>query len=151
MKLIGFCFGFCFFADDAREYLEEWSEPMADIRVHTWITLRNIPTWAAVEASMKKLQDYNIFNAKDSKVHEQYGHVVDYCTADKIAEWRSKHVSTVDRWVDIFNYLAKQEKEYTDFAEIAEYILFARYDSICGANIFFNQQIVDRGEVPIDS
>lgn len=96
---------------------------MEGIRVHTWITLRGVPTWAVVEASMKQLQEHGIFDAKDSKVHEQYGHVVDYCTAEKLAEWRRDSVSTVDRWVDIFNYLAKQEKDYTDFAEIAEYIL----------------------------
>lgn len=122
-KLIGLRFDFRFFTDDALEYLEEWSEPMADIRVHAWITLKDVPTWAVVEASMKQLQDYEILNARDSKVHEQHGHVVDYCTDTKIAEWRKNSASTVDRWVDIFKYLAKQEKDYTDFAEIAEYIL----------------------------
>lgn len=123
MKLLGIRCEFCFFADDAREYLDEWTEPMADVRVHTWIVLKEVPTWAAVEASMKQLQGYGILRAEDRKVHDQYGHVADYCTEAKISEWRNNRASTVDRWVDIFKFLEKQEKDCNDFAAIVEYIL----------------------------
>lgn len=74
---------------------------------------------------MLKLQDDKLYDADKNatKLHTQFRYVKNYCTDEKIAQWKKDHVSTANRWVEIFKHLDKNDCEYTEMAKIIEYIL----------------------------
>lgn len=90
-----------------------------------WATLRKKPTWKDVEAVMNKLNEQNLYDCVENstKLHLQFGYIKNYCLSEKINQWNSDKVSTVNRWVEIFNHLKAENCDYKEIATIAEYIL----------------------------
>lgn len=74
---------------------------------------------------MNTLSEYNLYNANENAVnlHTQFRYIKNYCTSDKIMQWREGNVSIVDRWVEIFIHLNKADCEFKEMATIVEYIL----------------------------
>lgn len=59
----------------------------------------------------------------EAKLHNQTGYLIDFCSTDKIMEWRTNNVPIADRWVQLFKHLHASNCEYAELSLIAEYIL----------------------------
>lgn len=58
-----------------------------------------------------------------SKVLEQYDFVRNYCSDEKLTEWKNKKASTEERWVEIFKHFDAHHVSFTELSKIVEYIL----------------------------
>lgn len=74
---------------------------------------------------MNRLSDQKLYDAQKNAIplHKQFGYVQNYCTEEKIGEWREKSVSVADRWVEIFKHLLIQSCDYKEIAKMIEYVL----------------------------
>lgn len=90
-----------------------------------WITLKNAPTWKNVEKVMLKLKADGLYDADNNaaKLHQQFIYVKNYCTADKIQQWKKDKVPTAQRWTEMFNHFEANDCEYTEIGKVVEYIL----------------------------
>lgn len=98
---------------------------MKELQSFAWAILKEPITWKNVEALMNKLDRHNLYDSNEhaSNLHIQFGHVRNYCTVDKIKQWKDAKVSAADRWVEIFKHLDKESCEYNEIGTIIEYIL----------------------------
>lgn len=118
-------FNYFSFSDKVIAYLDKWLGHVQELKMFNWVTLKRSPQWKDVEAAMKRLSDQNLYDAQANAValHKQFGYVKNYCTEEKIVEWREKSVSVVARWLEIFNHLIVQSCEYNEIAKMIEYVL----------------------------
>lgn len=117
-------FLFFLFSVDARTYLQSWTEPLDQLKIFAWATLTKTPRWEDVKSVMLKLEELNLYNAKENacKLHTQFGFVESYCPEDKIKIWRDDKMPIANRWVEVFGHLHNKNCEYTEIAKIIEYI-----------------------------
>lgn len=113
------------FSGEVIEYFDKWLAHVQELKIFNWVSLKQLPQWKDVEAAMMRLSDQKLYDADKNAItlHKQYGYVKNYCTEQKIAEWREKKVSLVDRWLDVFNHLTVQSCECKEIAKIVEYVL----------------------------
>lgn len=113
------------FSDEAIAYLGKWLAHVQELKMFNWVALKLSPQWTDVETAMNRLSDQKLYDAHKnaSAMHKQYGYVKNYCTEQKIAEWREKNISIVSRWVEIFNHLTIQSCEYNEIVKLIEYVL----------------------------
>lgn len=109
------------------EYLKAWTEPLNELTIYEWAALFNAPCWADLQKTMQKLNSIGVFetteNDFESRLHNQCGYLIDYCTAEKLSEWKEKNVSITNRWMDVFKHLHANNNDYNELSVIAEYIL----------------------------
>ena len=105
--------------------MNSWTEPLKELKIFTWAMLTKAPTWKEVETVMLKLKSLNLYDADANavKIHNQYGYIKNYCTDDKIEQWKNDEIPMLKRWVEIFNHLNAKNCEYTEIAKMVEYIL----------------------------
>lgn len=98
---------------------------MQELKMFYWVTSELSPQWKDVEAAMNRLSDQKLYDAQTNAttLYKQLGYVKNYCTEQKIAEWREKSVSVVDRWLESFNHLLDQSCEYKEIARMIEYVM----------------------------
>lgn len=116
----------CFLADDADNYIAEWTEQHGQINSFVWVLLWKCPQWEDIKKSMNEIAAKNPsfdINRNSSMIFEQYGYIKNYCSAEKIEEWRSKNVEIGDRWVEIFKHMEAEHVPYTEFSLIIEFAL----------------------------
>lgn len=99
--------------------------PLKELKMFTWTTLKRPPEWKHVEAVMSKLSEHKLYDADENagKLHTQFGYIKNYCTEDKIKQWRDGNISAVNRWKEMFNHLSVECCEYREIAKMVEYIL----------------------------
>lgn len=136
------------FTVDANDYLDEWTEQFAELKVFSWITLRHFPSWLVIKSAMDNVAEKTSFNLaqNSSKVFDLYGYMKSYCTDEKIAEWRNNKVPTDARWVDIFKHLEREQLPYYEFALIVEFILCLPGSSAPVERIFSNAKQMWKNE-----
>lgn len=73
----------------------------------------------------KKLSNQKLYDdvKNSTKLHMQFGYIKNYCSNEKICQWNNDNVSTVNRWVEIFQHLNTENCEYDQMATLVEYIL----------------------------
>lgn len=64
-----------------------------------WVTSKLSPQWKDVEAAMNRLSDQKLYDAQTNAttLYKQLGYVKNYCTEQKIAEWREID-GVIDGW-----------------------------------------------------
>ena len=74
---------------------------------------------------MKKLAEKTLFDEckHASKVFDQHIYIKNYCSPEKRDEWKSKNVSTDERWVEIFQHMHAQHVPYIEFSQIIEFVV----------------------------
>lgn len=102
-----------------------WTEPLKQLKIFAWAMLTRAPTWKEVEVVMAKLNDLDLYDANENatKLHGQFRYVKNYCTDDKIKQWRNDKVSIPNRWVEVFSHLQAENCEHNEIAKLIEYIL----------------------------
>lgn len=112
-------------SDDALHYIDLWLAPLKELKMFGWVTLKTPPQWKQVEAVMMKLNEQKLYDAEENatKLHMQFAFVKNYCTEAKIKQWRDGGVSTVVRWVELFNHLNVEGCEYKEITKMVEYVL----------------------------
>lgn len=108
--------------DDALEYIKLWTEPLKELAIHEGAVLIKTPCWIDLKASMVAILNSTEYDF-EVKLNNQTGYLIDFCSADKLREWRTNNVSIVDRWVDLFKHLHASNCDYGELSIIAEYIL----------------------------
>lgn len=63
------------------------------------------------------------FEANSSKIFQQFGLIKNYCTDEKIAEWKANKMKSEERWVEIFNHMENHQLPYKEFSHLIEFIL----------------------------
>lgn len=106
-------------------YFDLWTAPFQPLQIFAWAMLKETPTWKDVEAVMNKLSEFDLYDANENapNLHTQFRYVKNYCTSDKIKQWKDGNVSIANRWVELFNHLNKVDCEYKEIATLVEYIL----------------------------
>lgn len=93
---------------------------------YAWAMLRDTPSWEQIEQTMVKLNSIGVYEFSDdneAKLHNQSGVLIEYCTEDRIMEWRAENTSIVDRWVEIFKHMFKNHCKYDELSVMIEYVL----------------------------
>lgn len=105
--------------------MTHWTAPLKELKLYAWATLRRTPQWKNVEAVMNQLGEKKLFDAAKNAahLHTQFGFVKNYCTDAKVNQWHDEHVSTPNRWVEIFSHLAAEHCDYGEISKVVEYIL----------------------------
>lgn len=87
--------------------------------------MRQFPPWSDVKGAMDNVAERTSFDLErnSSKVFDQFGYIKNYCTEEKLSEWRKKKMETEDRWVEIFQHLERAGLPFKEFALIVEFIL----------------------------
>lgn len=111
--------------DDALSYFDLWTAQFKSLKVYSWATLRNPPTWKDVEQVMLKLSEDKLYCGDENagKLHSEFKFIKSYCTSVKLQQWNEEKVSTEKRWVEMFNHFEKNNNEYAETAKLMEYIL----------------------------
>lgn len=111
--------------DGALHYLKTWTSQFRSFKMFGWIRLNDTLKWQDVEAVMRSLEENNLYNADEKAVHlhAQFRYVKEYCTSDKIKQWREEKITVVSRWVEVFTHLDKVECQFQEMSTIVEYIL----------------------------
>lgn len=114
-----------FFLDEAIDYIDMWTEHFQHLSKFSWIFLYIAPTWSTVNESMKSLAEITSFDLikNSSKVLEQFDYIRNYCSAEKLKEWKDKKMPTDERWVEIFKHFDAQNVPFIEFSQIVEYVL----------------------------
>lgn len=99
--------------------------PLQELQMFAWVNLKFKPQWNSVEAAMTRLSEKKLYDAEVNacELHKQFGYVKNYCTEDKIKQWRETKTTVTSRWVEIFCHLRAEDCEFKDVAEIVEYVL----------------------------
>lgn len=104
-----------------------WTEPLNELAIHEWAALIKTPSWQDINGSARKMNSIGVYdtiqNDFEAKLHNQTGFLIDYCTAEKILDWREKNVPIPERWVEIFKHFHATHCGYDELSVIAEYIL----------------------------
>lgn len=91
-----------------------WTEPLTEMQLYAWVLLKNPLSWEQIKQTMVKLM---------AKVHNQSGALIEYCTEDRIMEWRARDITIVDRWVEMFKHMYSNHFEYDELSVMVEFVL----------------------------
>lgn len=107
------------------EYIDNWTEHFEIFRNFSWAVLEQTPDWATIKNSLRIIGDLGSFDvsANSSAIFEQFGYVKNYCSNDKLKEWRTNKVKTDMRWVEIFSHMEAHHIPFAEFATMIEFIL----------------------------
>lgn len=113
------------FTDDALDYLISWTGELESFQNFSWVSLGSLPSWQTVNNTMEKVAEKTSFDvyANSSRVFEEFGYIKNYCTDEKLAEWKSENLSTDKRWVEIFQHMDANQVPFIEFSQIIEYVL----------------------------
>lgn len=96
-----------FFPDDALTYMQSWTEPLNELVVHEWADLIKTPSWQDIRGSANEMSSIGVYdttqNDFETKLHSQFGCLVDYCTAAKILEYACQE--RIVQWSGCFRRL----------------------------------------------
>lgn len=118
--------GFCLdFPDNILEYLDEWTRHLNVFNEFAWIFLDSFPDWATVKKAIRVVEEKGEFDmtTHSAAVFTQFGHAKNFCSNDKLAQWRANKVSTEKRWVELFQHMQAKNVPFNEFATIVEFIL----------------------------
>lgn len=112
------------FPDNAMDYINNWTEHFDIFNNFSWVVLEQFPDWLKVKNSMRIVEQKCSFDtaANSSAVFEQFGYAKTYCSAEKLAEWKSKKMPADGRWVEIFQHMEARNVPFNEFATIIEFI-----------------------------
>lgn len=93
--------------------------------MYSWVFLKQTPNWDDVAATMGALAEKKMYDAENNaaNLHTQFGYVKNYCSAEKIQQWRQRSISFTDRWIETFKHLQDEDIEFNEIATIIEYVL----------------------------
>lgn len=113
------------FADNTMDYINNWTQHFEIFRDFSWIVLDQFPDWPTVRKSVRMVEQKGSFDmaANSSALFEQFGYVKIYCSADKLANWRSDKLPTEERWVEIFKHMDAHNVPFDAFATVIEFVL----------------------------
>lgn len=107
------------------EYLSAWAEQFDEFQKFSWIELLKFPDWNTIKSSIDVMTSKTSFDsaANSSKIFQQFGLIKNFCTDDKLSEWKTNKMSTEKRWVEIFKHLDQHQLPYVEFSHLTEFIL----------------------------
>lgn len=112
------------FYKTSKEYLEQWCQFNTELEVLEWVNLLKIPTWEEVQNVMDLLVTQGfVSSSQDTEVFDEFSLILNYVTDEKITSWNVEHVSTENRWVELFQYFRANNLNCTNFRIIIEYIM----------------------------
>lgn len=111
--------------EEAIDYLLKWTEEYSIFSEFSWVALRKFPDWSTINKTMRKLADLTTFDLEknSSSVFQQYGFMKNYCTDDKLIEWKDKNLQTEERWVEVFSHMNREDVPFLEFSKIIEFAL----------------------------
>lgn len=105
------------------DYLNKWSTNMNDLKLFSWICLRDQFTWDQITISCEKFKNSLGKNLNEDQLFDEIGHLKLYLTTDKIVDWNTNNILTEDRWLEFFCSMKRNLIPVTNLEKLCEFVL----------------------------
>lgn len=113
------------FLAECIDYIQKWTVHFEHLKIFAWSALERIPDWESIQTSAKFIASKHRFNieSNDTELFDQTTFLKRYVIAEKIQSWKENKTATDQRWVEIFQYFAKNHIPHQHILTIVSYIL----------------------------